>query len=418
MHPSSPLLMDGAWLGRIYCGGWVRAHGGDAAIVEPATGIELGRVGRADRADLSRAVSGAVAAQRAWAGAPASDRAAVLQRAGELFADHADEIRRWVVRETGAVAELADHTLGVAADQCHAAAALAARPRREIRPGNPPQLTVRRRDPVGVVAVITPGVAPLARALRSIAPALALGNAVILKPDPRTAMAGGIIPALVFEAAGLPAGVLHVLPAGTDVGTELVADPAVRVVCVTGSTRAACHVAELAGRHLTRVRLEPAGSYLLVVFADADLAVAVRATARLSFQLPGQLGLAAGRHLVHEAVADEYVAALADVAEGLAVGDPATQPVALGPLLDHGQCARLDGQIMSTVDAGCPARRRWPARGPLLPADRARRGDARHARVRPADARPGRRGHSFLHCGGCDRAGRDGRCGHIGRPHP
>ena len=346
------LLDDGVWQARIFSGGWTAAHGGEMAIIEPATGQELGRAGRADTEDLARAVSTAAAAQKEWAATSFEERAGVLRRAGDLFARHGTEIGRWVTRETGAVDGLAGFAVGVATQECYEAAALASRPLGEILPTNQPRLSLLRRDPVGVVGVISPFNVPLILSTRSVAPALALGNAVVLKPDLRTPMAGGFIQARVFEEAGLPAGLLHVLPAGAEVGTALVTHPLVRVISFTGSTRVGRAIGELAGRHLKRVHLELGGNSALVVLDDADLDLAVSAGAWGSFLHQGQICMTAGRHIVHERVADDYVAALSGHADGLPVGDPAGGQVALGPLIDAGQRDKVHALVTSTVDAG------------------------------------------------------------------
>src|SRR3989440_8213984 len=276
---------------------------GDAAIVEPATGDELGRTGVADAEDVAHAASQAVAAQRDWAATSFEERAAVLRRAGGLIEQHSGELRDWVVRETGAVPPMAEFAIGVAAQECYEAAALASRPLGEILPTNQPRLSLLRRVPVGVVGVISPFNVPLILSIRSVAPALALGNSVVLKPDPRTPVSGGFAIAAVFERAGLPDGLLHVLPGAKDVGEALVTDPNVRVISFTGSTAAGRAVGELAGRHLKRVHLELGGNSALIILDDADLDAAGSAGAWSSFLHQGQICMTAGRHLVHENVA-------------------------------------------------------------------------------------------------------------------
>jgi benzaldehyde dehydrogenase (NAD) len=346
------LMNEKTWHGQIYGDGWTPAHGGDAAVVEPATGNEIGRVGRADTGDVARAAGHAARAQRDWAGTSFEERAAVLRRAGALFERCAADIERWLVREAGSIPPKAGVETHTAAQECYEAAALVSRPLGEILPTAQPRLSLARRVPVGVVGVIAPFNFPLILGIRSVAPALALGNAVVFKPDPRTAVSGGVSIARVFEEAGLPPGLLHVLPGGPEVGAALVAEPAVRVVSFTGSTAAGRQVAELAGRHLKRVHLELGGNSALVVLDDADLSRAVSAGAWGSFLHQGQICMTTGRHLVQETVADEYVAALAEHAEALPVGDPATGQVALGPLIDAGQRDKVHGLVTSTVDAG------------------------------------------------------------------
>jgi NAD-dependent aldehyde dehydrogenases len=128
----------------------------------------------------------------------------------------------------------AGFALHVAAQECYEAAALPSRAYGELIPSEEPRLSLARRRPVGVVAVISPFNVPIILGIRSVAPALALGNSVILKPDPRTAVTGGVAIARIFEEAGLPAGVLQMLPGGPEVGEPIIADSRVRVVSFTG----------------------------------------------------------------------------------------------------------------------------------------------------------------------------------------
>ena len=352
-HPlAATLLEPGTFDGNIYSGRWRAGRGGVASIVAPASGAELGHTGIADADDVTDACGAAAAAQRDWAAASFEERAAVLRRAGDVIERHADELRGWVIRETGAVGGLADFAVGVAAQECFQSAALASAPPGELLATNQPRLSMLRRVPVGVVGVISPFNVPLILSIRSVAPALALGNAVVLKPDQRTPVSGGFAIARAFEEAGLPAGLLHVLPGGADVGSALITDHRVRVVSFTGSTRTGRAVAELAGRHLKRVHLELGGNSALIVLDDVDVARAVSAGAWGSFLHQGQICMTTGRHLVHERIAESYVEALAAHAENLPVGDPATEEVALGPLIDAGQRDKVHRLVRSTVDAG------------------------------------------------------------------
>ncbi|SNS88118.1 benzaldehyde dehydrogenase (NAD) [Streptosporangium subroseum] len=346
-------LMDAkTWTGQVFGDGWNTSRAGDAAVVEPATGAELGRVGIAGPEDVASAAVRAVRAQREWAAASFEDRAAVLRRAGRLFEEHAAEIDDWVVRETGAVRPKAELETHIAAQECYEAAALASQPLGEILPTSKKRLSLARRVPVGVVGVIAPFNFPLILAIRSVAPALAVGNAVILKPDPRTAVSGGVAIARVFEEAGLPPGLLHVLPGGAETGQALVGDPLVRVISFTGSTAAGRAVGEACGRLLKRAHLELGGNSALIVLDDADLDLAVSAGAWGSFLHQGQICMTTGRHLVHASIAEEYVARLAEKADHLPVGDPMGGQVALGPLIDAGQRDKVHGLVTASVEAG------------------------------------------------------------------
>jgi benzaldehyde dehydrogenase (NAD) len=347
------LLSTSDWQGRVFTGTWVPAAG-TAPVREPATGAELGTVGIAGPDDVAKATKAAAEAQRDWAATPFTRRAEILRRAGDLWAEHAEEISGWLVREGGAVpAKAAFEIHQLVRPECYEAAALPSQPYGELIPSDQPRLSMTRRAPVGVVGVIAPFNFPLILAIRSVAPALALGNAVVLKPDPRTAVCGGFTLARIFEEAGVPPGVLHVLPGGVDAGEALVTDPHVPVVSFTGSTAAGRRVGELAGRHLTRAHLELGGNSALIVLADADLDAAASAGAFASFFHQGQICMTAGRHLVHRSVYDEYVERLAARADRLPVGDPAgDDEVALGPIIDERQRDKVHAIVTGSVDAG------------------------------------------------------------------
>jgi benzaldehyde dehydrogenase (NAD) len=347
-------LLDGVdWQGNIFTGGrWRPGRGGDYPVVEPATGDELGRMGSATPEDVTEAGAAALDAQAAWAAMPHTARARVLRRAGDLWEQHAEEISGWNVREVGAVPGLAGFALHVAAEECYEAAALPSRAIGEVLPSEEPRLSMARRVPAGVVSVISPFNVPIILGIRSVAPALALGNAVLLKPDPRTAVTGGTVIARVFEEAGLPPGVLQVLPGGVDVGEAVVTDPNVRVVSFTGSTQAGRRIGELAGRHLKRAHLELGGNSALLVLDDADVDAAVNLAAWGSFFHQGQICMTVGRHLVHESLYDDFVERLAEKANGLPVGNPATDEVALGPVIDAGQRDKIHGRVTTSTEQG------------------------------------------------------------------
>ncbi|HEY4850683.1 MAG TPA: benzaldehyde dehydrogenase [Streptosporangiaceae bacterium] len=343
---------ESIWSGKVFSGGWRQASGGDAAVIEPATGAEIGRAGIASPADIAAATAAAAAVQPAWAATPYTERAAILRRAGDIWKANAEEIEGWSIREGGKIVPAAQFETHVATEEVYEAATLPSRPYGELLPSESPHLSWAERVPVGVVGVIAPFNFPQILAIRSVAPALALGNAVVLKPDPRTAVCGGVVLARVFEEAGLPEGLLHVLPGGPDTGEALITDPLVRVISFTGSTAAGRRVGALAGQHLKRVHLELGGNSALIVLDDADLDQAASAGAWGSFLHQGQICMTTGRHLVHEAVYDGYVSRLAAKADHLPVGNPATGQVALGPIIDERQRDKIHGLVTATVDAG------------------------------------------------------------------
>ena len=346
------LLTGSDWHGRIYSGGWTDGTGGTRAVVSPSTGEQIGSIGLASPADVASAAAAAAEAQGGWAALPYNERAAVLRRAGDLWHAHADEITDWLMRETGAIGPFGGFQIMTSAEECYEAAALASAPYGELLRSSSPRLSMSRRVPVGVVGVISPFNVPTILSIRAVAPALALGNAVILKPDPRTSVSGGAVLAEIFSAAGLPDGVLHVLPGGADTGAALVSEPLVRLVSFTGSTAAGRAVARLAADHLKRVHLELGGNSAMLVLDDVDVDAASSVGAWGSFAHQGQVCMTTGRHLVMASIADQYVDALSARADHLPVGDPTTGTVALGPVIDAGQRDKIHAMVTTSVDEG------------------------------------------------------------------
>jgi benzaldehyde dehydrogenase (NAD) len=350
---SPPKLMDPeAWAGKIFDGEWITPGAGEYPVVEPATCAQLGVVGRASVDDVRRAAQRAAQAQREWADIPFSVRAQVLRRSAELWEQQPADAFEWYMRESGSTATKAGFDFHLGANACHAAAATAMQPYGQTLRSEEPRLSITRRVPVGVVSVIAPFNFPLILALRAVAPALALGNAVLLKPDPRTAVCAGVAIARIFEEAGLPAGLLHVLPGGADVGEAVVTDPEVSVIAFTGSTKAGRAVGPLAAKHLKRVSLELGGKNSLIVMDDVDIDRAVASGAWGAFFHQGQTCMAAGRILVHESIVGDYAERLAATADALIVGDPAEQQVDLGPIIDEHQRDNIHEFVTTTVDAG------------------------------------------------------------------
>lgn len=350
------LLDDGVWQGKVWTGSWREGAGGTYDAIEPATGSVIGSVGRATAQDVHAAAEVALAAQRDWARRPFEDRAAVLRTAGSLLQAHTDEIKGWLARESGAIQPFGDFQVHTSAQECYEASALPSHPYGELLRTGAPRLSFARRVPAGVVGVIAPFNVPTILAIRAVAPALALGNAVILKPDPRTAISGGVVFARIFEEAGLPASVLQVLPGGADVGEAIVVEPAIRVIAFTGSTQAGRAVGALAGQHLKRAHLELGGNSALIVLPDVDVAAAASVGAWGTFAHSGQICMATSRHLVHHDIAEEYTAILTAKVEKLPVGDPFREQVALGPLIDAGQRDRVHELVTSSVAAGAVVR--------------------------------------------------------------
>lgn len=353
MSNSSDFTLASAhtWQGAIFNGDWVRVSS-VLDVVEPASGQPLHQVGRAAPEDVTAAVQAARTAQRAWAATPPRERASVFHRAAALLQEQAPVAAALIARETGGILPKGEHEVREAIVLLQRAAAMPLEANGRVLPSAPGRLSIARQLPLGVVGVISPFNFPLVLSLRSVAPALAVGNAVVIKPDPRTPYAGGFVIAEVLAAAGLPKGLLHVLPGGADVGQALVEAPGVPMLAFTGSTAAGRKIGELAGKHLKKVSLELGGKNSLIVLDDADLDKTVSAIAFGAWFHQGQICMATGRVLAHRSIAAELTRRLADKARHLPVGDPAVEHVALGPIIDRRQLQNVVDIVDASVAAG------------------------------------------------------------------
>lgn len=340
------------WDGKAFDGGWSTRLAESQDVLEPATGRALWRTGVASATDMQAAIGRAHAAQAAWAATAPRDRSAILLKAASLFEQHFDELALLIARETGGIIPKGQHEVREAVVLCRLAAALPMQSQGQVLPSVPGRLSIARRVPHGVVGVISPFNFPLILGLRSVAPALALGNAVVLKPDVRTPASGGFVLARVFEEAGLPAGVLQVLPGQAPAGEALVTDPRVPMIAFTGSPTVGRRIGELAGKHLKKVSLELGGANNLLILDDADLDAAASAAAFGAWFHQGQICMASNRILVHESLAEGLKARLVGKATHLPVGDGASGQVALGPMIDARQLAHFDAVVHDTVKQG------------------------------------------------------------------
>jgi benzaldehyde dehydrogenase (NAD) len=340
------------WLGT-FIGTWEPGTGDPIEDHEPATGRLIATVTGSTPDDVARAAARAKTAQPAWAETSYQERAAILRKAADIYEANRAEFGIWTMRETGASHSKMHHESNFAFGELLAAATLPWQPYGSLVPTTvKSRLSMVRRIPVGVIGAITPWNSPSVLGMRVVAPALALGNAVVLKPDPQTPVIGGAMFQAVFREAGLPDGLLQVVVGGADVGEALVTDPNVSMVSFTGSTAAGKRVGELAGARLKKVSLELGGNNAFIVLDDADLDAAIAAGSFSSFQFQGQVCFAAGRHIVHESVADKYVEALRDKAQGLRMGDPFREDVQLGPIVNEKQIRRVADIVDRSVEGG------------------------------------------------------------------
>ncbi|WP_347354963.1 aldehyde dehydrogenase family protein [Intrasporangium sp.] len=336
---------------QIYIGGaWVDPAGdGRIAVENPATGEPIATIPEGSAADVDRAVAAARAAFDGWAGLPRDERREFLLRIRDGLAARQDEIGRLIATDVGTPLRIATKIqaalpvtdLGVYVDAL-------AEPEHEERVGN----TIIVREPAGVVAAITPWNYPLHQITCKIAPALAAGCTVVLKPSEVAPLSAFLLMDVVDEA-GLPAGVVNLVTGyGPEVGEALVTHPEVDVVSFTGSVPTGTRVAALAAASVKRVTLELGGKSANVILDDADLAVAVKVGVANAFLNGGQTCTAWTRMLVPAARQDEAVALVRAAAQTYVPGDPLDPATRLGPLVSAGQKKRVLDYIRAGIDSG------------------------------------------------------------------
>lgn len=343
---------------RLFVGGSWRNAAGTFDDFNPTTGEVWRKVADGGADAATDAVEAARAAQPEWAALPHDQRAKVLIDAMGAIGELQDTLVEALIDEGGAWIGKAMFETGFVVGTAQAAAAAAHMVAGELIPSDHGKVSMVVREPVGVVSVITPWNFPLLLSMRAVAFALAVGNAVVLKPSEETPLAGGVLVAKVFEAAGLPPGLLNVVTCSRDrvaeVGEVIVGHPAVGAVSFTGSTVVGREIAALGGRHLKRVALELGGKDALIVLDDADLDRAVGAATFGSFMHAGQICMATERILVDAAIAEEFTERFVAKTAELDVGDPHSNVI--GPVINAKQADKIRRHIDDAVAQGANVR--------------------------------------------------------------
>ncbi|MBO0594523.1 NAD-dependent succinate-semialdehyde dehydrogenase [Nesterenkonia sp. E16_7] len=340
------LFLDGQWR--------QASSGARFAVKNPATEETLASVASAGAADARAAMDAAASAQDSWGRTPSRRRAEILRRGFDLVQDHAEQLALLMTLEMGKplVQSQGEVVYGGEFLRWFSEEAV----RDHGRYSDTPEGTLRMlvtRKPVGPCLLITPWNFPLAMATRKVAPALAAGCTMILKPAALTPLTMLYLTALLVEA-GLPAGVLNVLPTDTPaaVSEPLLADPRLRKISFTGSTAVGKHLMRQATENVLRTSMELGGNGPLIVFEDADLDKAVAGALAAKMRNMGEACTAANRILVHESVAEEFTAKLAQRMSALKVGSGLEEGVDVGPLIDAKACASVAELVEDAVHRG------------------------------------------------------------------
>lgn len=339
--------------------------------IDPYTGEILLEIPSADREDLDEAYQSAAKAHPAWAATLPSQRAAVLLGVIGIMEARREEIVNWLVRESGSTRIKARLEWETVRAIIMESASMPYMVEGRVLPGDVPGKECRvYRQPVGVVGVISPWNWPLHLTARSVGPALAVGNAVVLKPSSDTPITGGLLLAKLLEEAGLPPGVLSVVVgAGSEIGDAFVTLPIPRVISFTGSTAVGRRIARLAAEApiIKRVELELGGNTPFVVLGDADLDHAVEAAVFGKFLHQGQICMAINRLIIDETLYERFIEQFTDRVRNLKYGDPNQPDTMVGPIINSTQLEHLRRHISEARAAGIPQLLGGEPQGLVLP---------------------------------------------------
>jgi aldehyde dehydrogenase (NAD+) len=355
-HPSEgPLSTETDWGFQYVDGEWVEQGDRDGVDVsDPSTREQIATVPAGTPEEVDAAYEAAESAQPEWAETPPHRRASVIRSFIDALDGQFGDLQALLTTESGSCATKANFEVMTAKGVAQEAAAFPTRLSGEYKdsliPGKDNQV---KRVPAGVVSVITPWNFPLSLTARAVLPALALGNAVVLKPAPNTPVSGGLAFARLLEDAGLDPGLCNVVTGrDEDIGDAVSGHSGADVVAFTGSTEVGKRVGKRAVDSLAFPALELGGNAPFVVLDDADLDAAVDAAVYGTVYHSGQACISINRHLVHESRYDEYVDRLVDRIEHLSVGSAHDDETVVGPLVDERQRDSVLGYVVETVVAG------------------------------------------------------------------
>ncbi|SHG52351.1 aldehyde dehydrogenase (NAD+) [Kaistia soli DSM 19436] len=347
----------GDFSGQYIDGKWSVGRDGQAVTDRnPFDDAVLAEISMASLADLDAAFAAAKSAQRDWARTTPSERANLFLRAMAILDARKDEVIDWIVQESGSTRIKANIEWGAVRAGMFEAATMPALAQGHIIAVDKPGKEARvYKTPVGVVGVISPWNFPFHLSNRSVAPAIALGNAVVLKPSSDTPITGGLLLAKIYEEAGLPPGVLNVvIGASSTIGDAFSRHPVPRVLTFTGSTPVGRHIARVAGESplLKRLGLELGGNAPMVVLDDADLGKAVHAALIGRFIHQGQICMSTNRIIIDNKLYDRFVDAYTEAAKTLKYGDPNEPDTIVGPLCNDNQVRNVLNSIAEARTAG------------------------------------------------------------------
>jgi aldehyde dehydrogenase (NAD+) len=354
--PATPKRYSG-FNAQYIAGKWRPGTQGSKRIdTDPYSGETLVEIPMANTEDLDEAYAAAAKAQVSWAGLMPAERAAVMLSSLAIMESRREEIVDWLIRESGSTVYKAQLEWQYLHSITREAATFPYRVDGHILPIDEPWKESRAyRQPLGVIGVISPWNFPAYLSHRSIGPALALGNGVVVKPAADTPVTGGLLIAKIYEEAGLPPGLLNVVVGPVqEIGDAFTLHPIPRLISFTGSTKVGRRVGELAmsGPAMKRVALELGGNAPSVVLDDADVGYAVRANVIGRFLHQGQICMSTNRIIVDAKIYDEFVDQFTTHVKTLKYGDPKDPDVSIGPIINQKQLKAHMAHIVGARAAG------------------------------------------------------------------
>lgn len=335
-------------------GQWIAADSGKtAAVTDPATGETLGTVPVCGRAETARAIEAASAAFPAWRGKTAKERAKILHKLADLIEQNAEALATLLTMEQGKSLTEGRGEVNFSAAYVRWFAEEAQRIYGDVIPSPwAGRRILVTKEPLGVVAAITPWNFPSSMIARKLGPALAVGCTIVIKPAAQTPYSGLAWGALC-EMAGVPAGVVNILTgSASEIGGEMTSNPAVRKITFTGSTPIGKLLVEQASKTLKRVSMELGGNAPFIVFDDADVDRAIEGALIAKYRNSGQTCVCTNRFLVQSGIHDTFVAKLAAASNALKVGNGLEPGVQQGPLIDMKAVAKVEEHIADAVAKG------------------------------------------------------------------
>ena len=357
-------------LNKQYIGGTWRDGSSEKVLSDrnPYNGETMANFKLASLADLDEAYRSAAAAQKIWADVNAFEKRAILEKAITWIEQNEADITSIIIEELGGTHLKAFIEIMLVKSFIKEASTYPLRMTGEIVPSTIDGKENRLyRVPAGVVGVISPFNFPFNLSVRSVAPALATGNGVVLKPHDDTPIMGGTLIGKIFEEAGIPKGLLNVVVADIgEIGDAFVEHPIPRIISFTGSEAVGRHIGGVAGRCLKKAILELGGNSALIVLDDADLQTAVNAAVFSRFAHQGQVCMCANRILVQRSVYGKFLDKFVDQVSKLKAGDPKDPKTDLGPLINQRQTETFAKQVQRGIDEGAKVALRGKAEGNVV----------------------------------------------------